>query len=533
MITRIALILALALLSQAATLVTVSRTILDGGGQPAAADMILRLTRSCRDADGTTLNPSDITVTVPSSGAFSRSLQVTTKCQEKGPEPHYRVLIRISGDTVWRTEYWSIRSTGAVTVTDYLPQSYMSLGPSLELCDAGVCLATSGVTAGTYGSGSQVPVVTVDSMGRITSASTASISGGFGATGPTGPAGPTGPTGTAGSTGAAGATGPTGSAGSAGATGPTGPAGATGPTGAGTAGATGPTGPTGATGAGTTGATGPTGSAGSAGATGPTGPAGATGATGAGTTGATGPTGPTGSAGAAGATGPTGVGATGPTGSAGSAGATGPTGAAGATGATGATGAAGTGSNASCALSGTSTVCTHSYGSANLVWRCSSGDGKNLEPQSVAITTSDITFNLKTAAATGDACRINGSGGSGGGGSGTLTEIQFGDGISVQNGTGPIPIVSVAATVFESRTGTASYDFGSIAANACLEQTFTLTGAAVGDSVVATSGALEAGLIPYAQIATTNNVTLRLCKVTSGSVDPALQTFRFVLTRPF
>lgn len=221
MIARVILLAVMAVAANAATLVTVTRTILDSGGQPAGADMVLRLTRSCRDPDGTTLNPTDISVTVPSTGAFSRSLQVTTKCQEKGPEPHYRVLIRISGDTVWRTEYWSVRSTGAVTVTDYLPQSYMSLGSGLELCDAGTCLSNSGVAAGTYGSSTQVPVLTVDATGRITLASTAGISGGTGsgATGPTGPTGATGATGTAGSNGATGATGPAGSVGATGATG--------------------------------------------------------------------------------------------------------------------------------------------------------------------------------------------------------------------------------------------------------------------------------------------------------------------------
>jgi len=39
-------------------------------------------------------------------------------------------------------------------------------------------LSNSGVTANTYGSGSAIPVITVDAKGRITSASTSAISGG-------------------------------------------------------------------------------------------------------------------------------------------------------------------------------------------------------------------------------------------------------------------------------------------------------------------------------------------------------------------
>jgi hypothetical protein len=43
-------------------------------------------------------------------------------------------------------------------------------------------LPSSGVTAGSYGSGSLVPVVTVDATGRVTAVSTAAVSGGGGGT---------------------------------------------------------------------------------------------------------------------------------------------------------------------------------------------------------------------------------------------------------------------------------------------------------------------------------------------------------------
>ena len=115
----------------------------------------------------------------------------------------------------------------------------------------------------------------------------------------------------------------TGGSGSAGGPpGPTGPQGATGPTGAAST-VPGPTGPQGATGP-----QGPQGVTGPQGPQGPQGVAGVTGAAGsAGAQGPQGPTGATGSQGVAGATGPQGVaGATGPAGPAGPAGPTGPTG---------------------------------------------------------------------------------------------------------------------------------------------------------------------------------------------------------------
>lgn len=115
---------------------------------------------------------------------------------------------------------------------------------------------------------------------------------------------------------------------------------------------TGPTGPTGSMGptgpTGSTGDTGPTGSSGPTGGTGPTGPTGAP-STAAGPTGPTGPTGTTGATGATGPTGPTGdigptggAGPTGPTGPTGNTGSIGPTGPTGDIGPTGPTGAAST-----------------------------------------------------------------------------------------------------------------------------------------------------------------------------------------------
>lgn len=60
--------------------------------------------------------------------------------------------------------------------------SFSSTGIDAGTGDVTITLATSGVTAGTYGGSSSVPVVTVDTYGRITSISTSAISGGGGTT---------------------------------------------------------------------------------------------------------------------------------------------------------------------------------------------------------------------------------------------------------------------------------------------------------------------------------------------------------------
>jgi hypothetical protein len=57
-----------------------------------------------------------------------------------------------------------------------------STGVDAGTGDVTISLAASGVTANTYGSASQIPVVTVDTYGRITAVSLASVAGGSGTT---------------------------------------------------------------------------------------------------------------------------------------------------------------------------------------------------------------------------------------------------------------------------------------------------------------------------------------------------------------
>lgn len=72
----------------------------------------------------------------------------------------------------------------------------------------------------------------------------------------------------------------------------------------------------------------------------------------------------------------------------------------------------------------------------------------------------------------------------------------------------------------------ASLDFGTIAANTCAELTITATGAQANDPVVPSWPAgLEAGLVGLMHVTSADTVTVRLCNVTTGSVDPASHTF--------
>jgi hypothetical protein len=131
----------------------------------------------------------------------------------------------------------------------------------------------------------------------------------------------------------------------------------------------------------------------------------------------------------------------------------------------------------------------------------------------------DANGNITDA---GDPC---GTGGGGGGGS-----YSPGDGISISGS-----VISVdPAVVPQYLTDSATLDFGSIAANSCAELTMTVTGAATQDSVVmGLPPSLEAGLVVNMRVSAADTVTVRACKITSGSVDPAAQNFRATIVRSF
>lgn len=136
----------------------------------ALADLALELARNATSA--AQANGAGITVTGPATPAnltytsiddrwnFNKNLNVAT------------VYGALSGNastaSAWQTGR-SISITGDATWTTTIDGSANVTGA--------LTLANSGVTAGTYGSSTSVPVVTVDAKGRVTGVTTSSISG--------------------------------------------------------------------------------------------------------------------------------------------------------------------------------------------------------------------------------------------------------------------------------------------------------------------------------------------------------------------
>jgi hypothetical protein len=136
----------------------------------AVADLNLELARNATTA--AQANGAGVTVTGPTTAAtltytsaddrwnFNKNLNVTT------------VYGALSGNastaSAWQTAR-SISITGDATWTTTIDGSAAATGA--------LTLANSGVTAGTYGSSTSVPVVTVDAKGRVTGVTTSAISG--------------------------------------------------------------------------------------------------------------------------------------------------------------------------------------------------------------------------------------------------------------------------------------------------------------------------------------------------------------------
>lgn len=78
----------------------------------------------------------------------------------------------------------------------------------------------------------------------------------------------------------------------------------------------------------------------------------------------------------------------------------------------------------------------------------------------------------------------------------------------------------------EVLTGTATLDFGSIAAVTGLELTITVAGAAAGDAVaLAPPATMTAGLVWSGRVSAANTVTVRVSNITAGALDPASATW--------
>jgi hypothetical protein len=147
----------------------------------------------------------------------------------------------------------------------------------------------------------------------------------------------------------------------------------------------------------------------------------------------------------------------------------------------------------------------------------------------------DANGNIVSA---GAAC---GSGGGSGAPGGSAGQAQFhgsggvlegrtcGAGIDCSSGAFRVDPGAVAPLPV---TATASLDFASTAQNTCNELSIPLSGAATGDAVsISPPAAIEAGFVWSAYVSSANTVSIRLCKITSGTVDPANATWRAVVQK--
>lgn len=76
---------------------------------------------------------------------------------------------------------------------------------------------------------------------------------------------------------------------------------------------------------------------------------------------------------------------------------------------------------------------------------------------------------------------------------------------------------------------TLTHDFGLIAAQSQATQTVTVTGAAVGDSVIVRPTTAVNGIIVDGTVTADNTVTVRAVNYSSAGVDPASQVYRVIV----
>jgi len=91
-------------------------------------------------------------------------------------------------------------------------------------------------------------------------------------------------------------------------------------------------------------------------------------------------------------------------------------------------------------------------------------------------------------------------------------------------------IVGSGATIAKVLSGSASLNFGSIAAAAQADLTITVTGAAAGDEVImGLPAAPAAGIVFNAFVSAANTVTIRASNISAASVDPAAATYNVIV----
>lgn len=105
------------------------------------------------------------------------------------------------------------------------------------------------------------------------------------------------------------------------------------------------------------------------------------------------------------------------------------------------------------------------------------------------------------------------------------TDNQIGDNDTYTGGV-TADFSDSGTTTKKRLAGSATLDFGSIAAGATAELTITVTGAPVGAAVhLGPPAGLESGLVAFGRVSATSTVTVRLYNSTGSPIDPASATW--------
>ncbi len=110
-----------------------------------------------------------------------------------------------------------------------------------------------------------------------------------------------------------------------------------------------------------------------------------------------------------------------------------------------------------------------------------------------------------------------------------VATAALGFGLHIKNG-----ILEVNQAVPTYLTWVGGIDFPALAQGACAEKVVTATGALPGDGVAAGwPPDLESGVIGTMFVGSAGSVTIRLCKISHGIVDPPSRNYRATIVRSF
>jgi hypothetical protein len=117
----------------------------------------------------------------------------------------------------------------------------------------------------------------------------------------------------------------------------------------------------------------------------------------------------------------------------------------------------------------------------------------------------------------------------------SLKNVSAGTGIASVESGGRTTVAVDSAVVPTYLTSTAVLNFPLIANGACAtDQTFTLVGATVGDSVApGWPSAFEPGLLGLMRVSVADTIAVRVCNLSGAAVDPINATFRATIVRSF